>query len=239
VIRPATPSFTVTPRLPFGRNYVFCGRDDIIDTIHSNLKGSAPYAVGKNARSTTRKIVVLHGLGGMGKSSIALEYSFLYSHLYTAVFWVDVTNRTSLSRSARYIAEHIVADHAMQEHPHASILELRNCLSPKGQISSGAAAELRVTTAVKEWLAAKHNEEWLLVLDNYDDVDAVDIHLLLPTCDAGNVIITSRKNNLQMLGKTVAVDEIDEVSGIRLLVESANKEEFMAEGKHQSNPSRV
>jgi len=190
----------------------------------------------------TRKTVVLHGLGGMGKSSIALEYSFRYSHLYTAVFWVDVTNGTSLSRSARGIAEHIVADHAKQGHSYendASILELRDCLNPNGQISSDAAAELRVTTAVKEWLAAKHNEEWLLVLDNYDDVNAVEIRLLLPTCDAGNVIITSRKNNLQLLGKTVAVEEIDEVSGIRLLLKSANKEEFMTEGKHQSNPSRV
>jgi len=190
----------------------------------------------------TRKTVVLHGLGGMGKSSIALEYSFRYSHLYTAVFWVDVANETSLSRSARGIAEHIVADHTKQGHTHendASILELRSCLNPNGEISSDTAAELRVTTAVKEWLAAKHNGEWLLVLDNYDDVDAVDIRLLLPTCDAGNVIITSRKSNLQILGKTVAVDEIDEVSGIRLLLKSANKEEFIAEGKHQSNPSRL
>jgi len=216
------------------RNHVFCGRDDIIDTIHSNLKGSAPSEVGKDARPMTRKTVVLHGLGGMGKSSIALEYSFRYSHVYTAVFWVDVTSGTSLSRSARNIAENIVADHAKQVHAcenDVSILELRDSLNPNGQISSDGAAELRITTAVKEWLAAKHNEEWLLVLDNYDDVDAVEIHLLLPTCDAGNVIVTSRKSNLQMLGKTVAVDEIDEVSGIRLFMKSANKEEFMAEGK--------
>jgi len=234
------PSFTVTPRLPFERNHVFCGRDDIIETIHSNLRGSAPYAVGEDARPMTRKTVVLHGLGGMGKSSIALEYLFRYSHLYTAVFWVDVTNGTSLSRSARDIAEHIVADRAMHEPPYEnddSILELRNCLSPKGQISSDAAAELRVTTAVRQWLAAKHG--WLLVLDNYDDVDAVEIRTLLPTCDAGNVVITSRKSNLQVLGKTVAVDEIDEVSGITLFMKSANKEEFMTEGKRQSNPSRV
>jgi len=190
----------------------------------------------------TRKTVVLHGLGGMGKSSIALEYSFRYSHIYTAVFWVDVTSGTSLSRSARGIAEHIVADHAKQGHSYendASILELRDCLHLIEQTPSDAAAELRVTTAVKEWLAAKHNDAWLLVLDNYDDVDAVEIRLLLPTCDAGNVIITSRKSNLQMLGKTVAVDEIDEASGIRLFMKSANKEEFMTEGKHQSNPSRV
>jgi len=187
----------------------------------------------------TRKTVVLHGLGGMGKSSIALEYIFRYSHLYTAIFWVDVTSWTSLSRSARGIAEHIVAEGQLYENDASILGPLRDCLNPNGQISSDAAAELRVTTAVKEWLAAKHNEEWLLVLDNYDDVDAVEIRLLLPACDTGNVIITSRMSDPQILGKTVAVDEIDEVSGIRLLMKSANKEEFMPEGKHQSNPSRV
>jgi len=94
--------------------------------MHSNLKGSAPDAAGKDSRSMTRKTVVLHGLGGMGKSSIALEYSFRYSHLYVAVFWVDVTS----SRSARDIAEHIVVDRKNE----ASILELINCLNPNGQI---------------------------------------------------------------------------------------------------------
>jgi hypothetical protein len=69
-------------------------------------------------------------------------------------------------------------------------------------------------------------------LDNYDDVDAVETHILLPTCDASNVIITSLKTNPQAVGKTVAVDEIDEDSGMFLLLKSANKEEAKAEGKH-------
>ncbi|KAF8241212.1 hypothetical protein K440DRAFT_483683, partial [Wilcoxina mikolae CBS 423.85] len=149
-------------------------------------------------RPRTRNVVVLHGLGGIGKSSIALEYSFRYSESYTTVFWVDVTSGTSLSRSAR------------------------GFLDPNGRLTSDEAAEHRVTGAVKEWLATRHNEAWLLVLNNYDHVDAIDIHRILPTCDHGNVIITSRKSNLQALGKTVPVDEINEQSGVMLLLKSAN-----------------
>jgi hypothetical protein len=54
----------------------------------------------------------------------------------------------------------------------------------------------------------------------------------IPTCHAKNVIITSRKINLQAVGKTVAVDEIDEDLGMFLLLKSANKAEAKAEGKH-------
>jgi len=62
----------------------------------------------------THKTAVLHGLGGIGKSSIVLEYSFRYSDSYTAVFWVDVTSGTSMSSSARSILEQIFAEYAGQ-----------------------------------------------------------------------------------------------------------------------------
>jgi hypothetical protein len=70
-------------------------------------------------------------------------------------------------------------------------------------------------------------------LDNYDDTGAVNIYDLLPTCDAGHVVITTRRSNLQALGKTLEVDEIDEKSGILLLLKSANKEGLDTRGKYQ------
>jgi hypothetical protein len=239
-IRAVDPSSTITPALPFSRNHMFCGRDDVIDTIHSVLNGSVSCDVVGAARPMTRKTVVLYGLGGIGKSSIALEYSFRYSNSYTAVFWVDVTSGTSMSSSTRSILEHIVAEYARQGFPYgqiASVLALVGLLGQGGEISTDAAAEPRLAGAVKKWLAAKNNKTWLLILDNYDD-DGVDIHLLLPTCDAGNVIITSRKSDLQTFGITVPVEEIDEESGMKLFVKSANLQEPKAEGKHQSNPFR-
>jgi len=47
------------------------------------------------------------------------------------------------------------------------------------------------------------------------------------------VIITSRKSNLQALGKKVLVDEINEQSGIMLLLKITDKADDSAEGKHQ------
>jgi len=210
--------------------------------MQSYLKESAASKVGDEARPLTRKVVVLYGLGGIGKSSIVLEYSFQYSKSYTAIFWVDVTSEISLARSVRGIAEYLVAFYAARGVSYeniASTLGLRGLLNSSGQIASDEAAEYRVIEAFRDWLAADHNEQWLLVLDNYDDVDTVDIDRILPTCDNRTVIITSRKSNLHALGKTVSVDEINKQSGITLLLRSANKAEDGAEGKHQSKPFRI
>jgi len=213
---------------------MFSGRDDIICTIYSTLKGGTSSE--GEVQLPTHKVVVLHGLGGMGKSSIALEYSFRYSDSYTAILWVDVASMATLSRSARAVAEHIIDSYAKQRHSYEDIalmLGLGGVLNANGQISSESTAEARLTGAVKSWLATKGNEGWLLVLDNYDDVDAVDIHLLLPTCDTGNVIITSRKSNLQSLGKTVAIEEIDEEAAIAVLAKTVGREVLEGVGEYQ------
>jgi hypothetical protein len=213
---------------------MFSGREDIICAIYSTLKGTTSSA--GEVRPPTDKVIVLHGLGGMGKSSIALEYSFRYSDSYTAVLWVDVTSAASLSRSARTVIEHIIDSYAKQRRSYEDIalmLGLGGVLNTKGQILSDSAAEARLTGAVKSWLATTHNEGWLLILDNYDDVDAVDIHLLLPTCDVGNVIITSRKSNLRSLGKTVAIEEIGEEASMAVLAKSVGKDMLEGEGEYQ------
>jgi hypothetical protein len=221
---------------------MFCGRDDLIGTIRTYFTGNAPSELSSEDKTQKliQKIVVLHGLGGIGKTSIALEYAFRYSRSYTTVFWADVTSGMSLAQSARGIAEHIITNYAKTGSSYeqiAATLGLRGVLDANGKLASEETAALRVTEAVKEWLDANQDgdRQWLLVLDNYDDVDAVDIRLLLPNCDAGNVIITSRKSTLQAVGKTVAVDEIDEDSGMALFLKSSNKVEARAEGKHPSN----
>jgi len=145
-----------------------------------------------------------------------------------------------MSSSTRRILAHIVTAYARQGFPFeqiTSMLGLEGLLGQNGEISFDAAAEPRLVGAVREWLAEKNNQNWLLILDNYDD-GGVGLHSLLPTCDTGNVIITSRKSNLQMLGILVPVDDIDEESGVSLLMKSANLEERKTEGKHEINSFR-
>jgi hypothetical protein len=183
-----------------------------------------------------RRVVILHGLGGVGKSTIALEYSFRWSGSYTSVFWADARSKASLLQSARGIAEHLVSHYAGQGVPTGDIdkfLGLGGLLGQDQQIMAAERGEQRIAGAIKQWLAVEGNGRWLFILDNYDDIDSVNIHELLPTCDAGHVIITSRRSGLQALGTTLEIDEIEERSGILLLLKSANKEGADTRGKYR------
>lgn len=48
---------------------------------------------------------------------------------------------------------------------------------------------------LKEWMASSDHEEWLLVLDNYDNVQ-LDIRDSLPTEGAGSILVTSRDRRI-------------------------------------------
>jgi hypothetical protein len=202
--------------------------------MQSVFEQSALPGVG-GTEAIPRRVIILHGLGGVGKSTIALEYSFRWSKSYTSVFWADASSETSLLQSARVISEHLISHYAAQGIAYGEIdnfLRLGGLLGHDRQIMPVEGGERRVAGAVKEWLAVEGNGRWLLILDNYDDIGSVNIHELLPTCDAGHVIITSRRSNLQALGRTLEIDEIDERSGILLLLKSANKEGVDTGGKY-------
>jgi hypothetical protein len=46
--------------------------------------------------SDRRKICVIHGLGGMGKTQLGIEYARLHKALYTSFFWLDGKTEESL-----------------------------------------------------------------------------------------------------------------------------------------------
>ena len=49
--------------------------------------------------SNRRKICVIHGLGGIGKSQLAIEYAKIHKGSYTSFFWLDEKTKESLIHS--------------------------------------------------------------------------------------------------------------------------------------------
>lgn len=76
---------------PNFRNFSFHGRKDIIDEIHDAFNSDAkpPYS--------GPACFVLFGIGGMGKTSIALEYTYTYGNDYDAIFWLRAESGIGLS----------------------------------------------------------------------------------------------------------------------------------------------
>ncbi|KFX90997.1 hypothetical protein V490_06147 [Pseudogymnoascus sp. VKM F-3557] len=123
--------------IPFQRDASFVGREDILVKISEKLKQSASSGHGRAA---------LVGLGGVGKSQIAIEYAYRVreSAPQTWVFWIHASNAARFKQAYTDIAARI---------------ELPGRNDPKADI-------LRL---LHNWLCDERNGQWLIILDNADD----------------------------------------------------------------------
>ncbi|KAF2499993.1 hypothetical protein BU16DRAFT_233539 [Lophium mytilinum] len=70
--------------VPRALNALFTGRKDLLERIQKSLRSSRP------SDTHTRRTFVITGLGGLGKSEIALHVANLMRKEFWGVFWVDV-----------------------------------------------------------------------------------------------------------------------------------------------------
>jgi hypothetical protein len=141
-------------------------------------------------RDGSRRISVLYGLGGIGKTQLAAAYAKQHKNCYSAIFWLNTRDKDSLKQSFAKIARQIV-----REHPSTSQLS-----------RSGSREEDldEIVDAVKAWLSLPGNTRWLMIYDNYDnpkvptntDHAAIDIRRFLPESYQGSVIITTRSSQV-------------------------------------------
>ncbi|KAL7274812.1 hypothetical protein RUND412_002266 [Rhizina undulata] len=225
---PAFPQeFKVRIKLPFQRNHKFCGRDDIFDKIREILDPDslAKPIVNTPETNAGRKTVVLYGLWGTGKLQIALEYAHRFRDFYTSIFWIDVENFSRTTDSACKIVEQLVSHYAMASRSSPNYHEISKRLGIPGKIDqsgrlSQGSAEFALE-AVHSWLTTGENRKWLLLVDNHDKPIVGALDKLLPECDWGSVIITTRFPNLRRYGACIEVAEIGRQAGLELLQASS------------------
>ena len=185
-------------------------REKELSKIHELLHGHS-----------SRSCVVLHGLGGIGKTQLTIEYIRRHKEEYTAIFWLNANDQDSLKLSFRDVAQQV-----LKYHPSTSLL---------------AGADLedldQVVYAVKAWLDLQKNTHWLMIYDNYDnpkipdnlDRSAIDIRQFLPQSDQGSVIITTRSSRVSQ-GRRVYVQKLLDVKeGLEILSNISGRKDI-AEG---------
>ena len=88
--------------------------------------------------------------------------------------------------------------------------------------------------AVKQWFTALENTNWLLVLDNLDDLQSFDIEDYIPSCSHGTVIITSwRPECIKQGRRGFEIYQMQPSEGIKVLMASAVRkyEDVTPDGK--------
>ncbi|KAI9783465.1 MAG: hypothetical protein M1816_001347 [Peltula sp. TS41687] len=149
-----------------------------------------------------RKILVLHGLGGIGKTQLAAEFARRHHLRFSSVLWLDGRTQDSLKQSVANSASRI----------------------PEGQIAeasrtyrTGSSGDINaVVRDVIGWLSKPDNTDWLLIFDNVDrdhqqhdaDLGAYDVTRYFFEADHGSVLITTRLAKLEQLGDSWGLNKV-------------------------------
>jgi hypothetical protein len=165
-----------------------------------------------------QKIHVLRGLGGMGKTQLAVEFARRDHSRFSSVFWLDGRTEDILKRSIANCASRIPPGHI-----------------PDTSRSYAADSGSDVNAVVRDvmgWLSRPDNKEWLLIFDNVDreynpnggDSDAYDVECYFSGADHGSIMITTRLAKLEQLGNSHHLGRVSMAQG-QAIFESWHSEE--------------
>ena len=193
----------------------FTGRESIMTSMKQTLLSVF--------KAQQRKIVVLHGLGGMGKTQSAIHFAWQHQQDFTAVLWLNAKDEDSLRQSFQEVATRLPKGAVPQ-----TILE---------DTQSTAGLQKLVET-VKEWLAQPTNKQWLLIFDNHDNPNiqenkdklAYDIQTYLPKASHGSVILTTRWASLK-IGTMLEITKLsNSLDSLHILVRTSGRND-LGEGR--------
>jgi tetratricopeptide (TPR) repeat protein len=167
------PSVTVIKpwNIPFSRNEYFTGQRKLIVHLQKVLTN-------RKAVALTQKAQALCGLGGIGKTQLAVEYAYLHREDYQAVLWVRADSHEALVQSFVELTR---------------ILHLSTAKEQDHQV---------IVKAVKGWLGEHTN--WLLIFDNVDDTEVIKD--FLPQEGKGHILFTTRSQAISPLADEISMD---------------------------------
>jgi hypothetical protein len=180
-------------------------------------------ALSDNGGDGSRRTVVLQGLGGIGKTQLAVAFAKLHRADYTAVLWLNIKDEDALKQSFARIARQI-----LRAHPSAS--RLSNMDTNKNLDE--------VVDAVKAWLSLPDNSRWLMIYDNYDnprvpgnkDAAAVDIRQFTSETYQGSIIITTRSAQVK-IGHTIQICKLGDKDESLKILTYASRRKGLSSGK--------
>ncbi|CAG8135882.1 unnamed protein product [Penicillium salamii] len=201
-VSPAPPETPPEPcsTVPFGRDPDFVPRGSILEDIEDRC-------------SSSTTLIALVGLGGVGKSQLAIEYSYRFfeKSADTWAFWIHANNADRLE---------------------LSYWDIANRLKIPGRKDSQAS----VFQLVTDWLHEAKRGKWVLILDNLDDEgllrEPLQAHSkntalrkpfqeFLPRCPHGTIILTTRNRQVARMVANerdiFPVEPMDELSAVALV----------------------
>ncbi|MEU3791502.1 FxSxx-COOH system tetratricopeptide repeat protein [Streptomyces fructofermentans] len=161
------------------RNRNFTGREDLLEQLNRRLTDGVTAVLPE----------ALHGMGGVGKSQIAIEHVYRRSRDYRLIWWIP-------SEQTNLIVQ--------------SLIELGE------QMGLRAGADRSAVPAVLEALrVGEPYSNWLLVFDNAENPQ--EVRQFFPNDGPGRVLVTSRNSQWSSLANSLEVDVFAREESVALI----------------------
>jgi len=177
--QPQEPKLRPIWNVPHRRNLNFTGRRDLLDSLRAELTSGQ-----------ATDLTAISGMGGVGKTQLALEYAYHYASQYEAVFWVPSEEPATLAAVFAGLAQ---------------LLDLPERDEPEQAVA---------IEAVLRWLNTY--PDWLLVFDNVPGPDSLKEYL--PQGLSGHVLITSRYPSWRGVANPLPVQQFQRDESIDFLI---------------------
>ena len=195
--------------VPLGRNPRFVGRQNEITRLEELIM----------MKDGPRKVAIT-GLGGVGKTQVALELAYRIRDRDTecSIFWLACTSYEVMEQTYLNIAQAV----GLHDVKPAEVKE-----------------------QVKRYLSSEHAGKWLLIFDNADDMDMwlSDDHAgpaledFLPQSEQGRILFTTRNRKLAVeltSSNIIPIPDVDEDTALKILERS-----LVDKGLLQDHPTAV
>lgn len=180
--------------VPYLRNSHFTGRDDLLDQIARHLSFQKQDESSEPRRATLSQPQTVRGLGGIGKTQIALEYAYRSREqgYHTHILWFNAASEEAIITSFLTLAARLpnLTDKDKQD-------------------------QRKLVAAVKAWLE-QCQEPWLLIFDNADDLSFVQQYV--PQQGQGSILLTTRATAVGWFANSIEVEQMGMLEGTQFLL---------------------
>jgi tetratricopeptide (TPR) repeat protein len=168
----------------------FTGRDEVLDHLRETVSNKITIVVPQALPGVVPN--ALQGIGGVGKTALAVEYAHRFRSDYDIVWWIPSEQKALVSASLAGLAKRLSLPSAV------------------GKGIEGAAA-----AALEALRLGDPYRRWLLIFDNADQPD--DLNELIPDDGPGDVLITTRNPRWEVKANKVTLDVFARTESIEFL----------------------